>query len=67
MFGLIVAIHLSPITTSSQGDSTSSVRVITVRKNPLTRQVRLAPNKKIADDEFEKILSQNIKKGWEKN
>ena len=37
------------------------------RKNPLTRQVRLAPNKKIADDEFETILSQNIKKGWEKN
>ena len=32
MFGLIVAIHLSPITTSSQGDSTSSVRVITVRE-----------------------------------
>jgi len=37
------------------------------RKNPLTRQVRLAPNRKIADDEFETILSQNIKKGWEKN
>ena len=36
------------------------------RKNPLSRQVRLAPNKKIADIEFESILSENIKTGWEK-
>jgi len=37
------------------------------RKNPLTRQVRLAPNKKTADSEFETIISDNIKTGWEKS
>jgi len=37
------------------------------RKNPLSRQVRLAPTKKIADFEFESILSANIKAGWGKN
>jgi len=36
------------------------------RKNPLTRQVRLAPDKKIAQSLFESILSENIKTGWEK-
>jgi hypothetical protein len=36
------------------------------RRNPLTRQVRLAPDKKIAQDLFESILSENIKTGWEK-
>ncbi len=36
------------------------------RKNPLTRQVRLAPDKKIAQDLFESILLKNIKAGWEK-
>ena len=37
------------------------------RKNPLSRKVRLAPTKKIADSEFESIISSNIKTGWEKN
>ena len=36
------------------------------RKNPLTRQVRLAPDKEIAQDLFESILLKNIKAGWEK-
>ena len=36
------------------------------RRNPLTRQVRLAPDKKIAQNLFESILSENIKAGWEK-
>jgi len=37
------------------------------RKNPLSRQVRLAPTKKIAESQLESILLENIKAGWEKN
>ena len=36
------------------------------RKDPLKKEVRLSPDKKNANQIAEKMIEENIKKGWEK-